>query len=101
MGVFIVRAAALLVVIFVRHGKSVPNSLSVIVLVLSLTIFVLMPRTATLGGDTEHGDSPRLHCRWQTKEITHVRGSATDLKKRLQNGNRRLAATPGASKFRY
>ena len=50
MGVFIVRAAALVVVIFVRHGKSVPNSLSVIVLVLSLIIFVLMPRTANLGG---------------------------------------------------
>ena len=50
MGVFIVRAAALVVVIFVRHCKSVPNSLPVIVLVLSLIIFVLMPRTANLGG---------------------------------------------------
>jgi hypothetical protein len=39
---------------FVRHGKSVPKSLSVTVLVLSLIIFVLMPRTANLGGSIRH-----------------------------------------------
>ena len=54
MGVLIVGTAALAVVIFVRHGKSVPNSLSVIVLVLSLIIFVLMARTANLGGSIRH-----------------------------------------------
>ena len=40
VGVLIVGAAALFFVILFRHGKSVPNSLSVIMLALSLIIFV-------------------------------------------------------------
>jgi uncharacterized membrane protein len=50
-GVLIVGAAALGGLIFCRRGK---NWLSVIVLVLSLIVFVLMARTANLGGLIRH-----------------------------------------------
>ena len=50
-GVLIVGAAALGGLIFFRRGK---NWLSVIVLVLSLIVFVLMARTANLGGLIRH-----------------------------------------------
>ena len=53
-GVLIVGAAALGGLIFFRRGKWIPNWLSVIVLVLSLIVFVLMARTANLGGLIRH-----------------------------------------------
>jgi uncharacterized membrane protein len=53
-GVLIVGVAALGGLIFFRRGKPVPNWPSVIVLVLSLIVFVLMARTANLGGLIRH-----------------------------------------------
>ena len=50
-GVLIVGAAALGGLIFCRRGN---NWLSVIVLVLPLIVFVLMARTANLGGLIRH-----------------------------------------------
>jgi uncharacterized membrane protein len=54
VGILVVGAAALTGLIFFRRGKSVPNSFSVMILVLSLIVFVLMARTANLGGLIRH-----------------------------------------------
>jgi uncharacterized membrane protein len=62
VGVLILGAATLVGLIFFGLGKSVPNSLSVIVLVLSLIVFVLMARTANLGGSIRHTEiRPDFH----------------------------------------
>jgi hypothetical protein len=52
--ILIVGVAALVSLILFGRSRPVPNWLSVIVLVLSVTTFVLMVRTANLGGLIRH-----------------------------------------------
>ena len=61
-GVLIVGIAALGGLLFFRRDKAIPNWLAIIVLVLSLIVFVLMARTANLGGLIRHTEiRPEVH----------------------------------------
>jgi uncharacterized membrane protein len=61
-GVLIVGVAALGGLLFFRRDKAIPNWLAIIVLVLSLIVFVLMARTANLGGLIRHTEiRPEVH----------------------------------------
>lgn len=61
-GVLIVGVSALGGLLFIRRDKAIPNWLAIIVLVLSLIVFVLMARTANLGGLIRHTEiRPEVH----------------------------------------
>jgi uncharacterized membrane protein len=61
-GVLIVGIAVLGGLLFFRRDKAIPNWLAIIVLVLSLIVFVLMARTANLGGLIRHTEiRPEVH----------------------------------------
>ena len=54
VGILVVGAASLFGLVLFARGKPVPNWLFAAVMVLSLTAFVLMARTANLGGLIRH-----------------------------------------------
>jgi hypothetical protein len=62
VSVLIVGAAALIGLIFFRRSKSIPDWFSIVVLGLSAIVFVLMARTANLGGPIRHPEiRPDFH----------------------------------------
>jgi uncharacterized membrane protein len=56
-GILLTGVAAWFGLVLFRHGKPVPNWLSAVILVLSLAAFVLMARTANLGGLIRHQET--------------------------------------------
>ena len=70
VGILIVGAAALFGLVAFRRGKPVPSWFSIMVMVLSVTAFVLMARTANLGGLSRH---PEMHSDFDAAPVNEAK----------------------------